>query len=426
MAMDARLQELLARVEAGRERALDLLQRLLRAPSPNPPGDTRSTAELVVATLREAGLAVEVFSPHPQMPNIVARFDAAHPGRHLVLNGHMDVFPVAEHEWSRGPWSGEIAEGRIYGRGACDMKGGLASLLCAFLHLHAVRDRLAGRVTFTAVSDEETFGPWGARWMFEHKRDMMLGDCLLSGEPSSPQCVRFGEKSPYWVAITVRTRGGHGAYTHASASATKIAARVAKALEEVTEIPVRAPDNLVAMFRDPGIARQIDEGCGMGHAAVIPEVTLNIGRMTGGLKMNVLPSECRIEADIRLPVGLTKDELRPHVARILAEFPEASWEEISPPEDAPNWSDPDGEMMRILSRTVQDLGRRAPVPVITLGGTDTRLWRYHGVPAYVYGPSPESMGAADENMAVEDFVHILRTHTLAAARYLNAGAGPVS
>jgi succinyl-diaminopimelate desuccinylase len=100
--------------------------------------------------------------------------------------------------------------------------------------------------------------------MFEHQRELMLGDCLLSGEPSSPQCVRFGEKSPYWVAITVRTKGGHGAYTHSSASATKIGARIMKALEAVTEIPVRAPDNLVAMFRDPGIARQIDEGCGAG------------------------------------------------------------------------------------------------------------------------------------------------------------------
>ena len=420
--MDALSQEILARLKAEEARSLAFLQSLLRAPSPNPPGDTRAVADLVLGALREAGLEPLVFSPYPEMPNIVARFDGARPGRHLVLNGHMDVFPVAEHEWSRGPWSGEVAGGRVYGRGACDMKGGLASLLHAFLHLHALRDRLPGRVTFTAVSDEETFGPWGARWMFEHRRDLMLGDCLLSGEPSSPQCVRFGEKSPYWIAVTVRARGGHGAYTHATASATKIAARIARALEEVREVPVRAPDNLVAMFRDPDIARRIDEGCGAGHAAVIPEVTLNIGRISGGLKMNMIPSECRIEADIRLPIGLTREALRPHVARILSRFPEAEWEEISPPEDAPNWSDPGGEMMQIIRRTVQDLGRPAPVSVVTLGGTDARLWRYQGIPAYVYGPSPQTMGAADENIAVEDFHHVLRTHALAAARYLT-GAG---
>ena len=160
------------------------------------------------------------------MPNIVARFDAARPGRHLVLNGHIDIFPANDHEWTRSPWSGEIVDGRIHGRGACDMKGGLASLTLAFLHLHALRDQLRGRLTYTAVSDEETFGPWGARYLFEHHRDLLMGDCLLSGEPSSPECVRFGEKSPYWIAITVRTRGAHGAYTHASASATKIAGQV--------------------------------------------------------------------------------------------------------------------------------------------------------------------------------------------------------
>ena len=418
--MDGFSQSLLGRVDAGRDRSLALLQALLRAPSPNPPGDTQATAAIVIERLRAAGIEPMVFAPNTAMPNIVAPFECGRPGRHLVLNGHLDVFPVAAHEWTQDPWGGAIHQGSVYGRGACDMKGGLASLVDAFLHLHAVRDQLAGRVTFTAVSDEETFGVWGARWMFEHQRDLMLGDCLLSGEPSSPQCVRFGEKSPYWIAITVRTRGGHGAYTHASASATKIAARVTRALEEVTKLPVRAPDNLIAMFRDPAIARQIDEGCGIGHAAVIPEITLNIGRMSGGLKMNVLPSECRIEADIRLPIGLSRDELRPHVARIVARFPEATWEEISSAEDAPNWSDPDGEMMRILRRTVVGLGRPAPVPVVTLGGTDTRLWRYHGVPAYIYGPSPASMGAADEHVAVDDFFHILRTHTLAAAQYLNA------
>ncbi len=124
---------------------------------------------------------------------------------------------------------------------------------------------------------------------------------------------------------------------------------------------------------------------------------------------------------MRLPIGLSREAVRAEVARIVARFPEATLEDISPPEDVPNWSDPDGEMMGVLRRTVHEIGRPTPVPVVTLGGTDTWLWRYHGVPAYVYGPSPASMGAADENIALDDFLHILRTHTLAAARYLDDG-----
>ena len=236
--MSALEQALLERLKASEDQSVAFLQALLRAPSPNPPGDTRPAATVVLDALRGAGFDPTVIAPQADMPNIVARFDAPRPGRHLVLNGHMDVFPAADHEWSRSPWSGEIVDGRIHGRGACDMKGGLASLTLAFLHLGALREELRGRLTYTAVSDEETFGPWGARYLFEHHRDLVMGDCLLSGEPSSPQCVRFGEKAPYWLAITVRTKGAHGAYTHASASATKIAGRIVRAPSGTTGMPV--------------------------------------------------------------------------------------------------------------------------------------------------------------------------------------------
>src|SRR5260370_3594714 len=286
------------------------------------------------------------------------------------------------------------------------MKGGLASLTLAFLHLSALRAGLRGRLTYTAVSDEETVGPWGARYLFEHHRGLVMGDWLGAGERSSAEWVRFGEKAPYWMVVTVRTKGAHGAYTHARGSAAKTPGRLVRGLEELKKLPTRAPDNLLAMFRDPTIAHQVDEGCGVGHAAAIPEITLSLGRIDGGLKMNMVPGECRIEVDLRLPVGMTKEEIRPHVKRVMAQFPEAEWEEVSSAEQAPNWSDPDGELMQILRRTVRDQGRKAPVPVITLGATDTRLWRFAGVPAYVYGMTPKTMAAADENLELEEFLHV--------------------
>jgi acetylornithine deacetylase/succinyl-diaminopimelate desuccinylase-like protein len=83
----------------------------------------------------------------------------------------------------------------------------------------------------------------------------------------------------------------------------------------------------------------------------------------------------------------------------------------------PNWSDPDGEMMQILRRTMRDQGRKAPVPFITLGTTDTRLWRFAGVPAYVHGHTPETMATADESIRIDEFLHILHVHTLASARF---------
>ena len=174
------------------------------------------------------------------MPNIVGSFQCGKPGRHLVLNGHTDVFPVGDEKWTYGPWSGAVAEGRIYGRGVCDMKCGTTASIFTFAYLHRIRDQLKGKLTLTAVSDEETFGPWGARYLMEHHPEVH-GDCCLNGEPSSIYGVRFGERGLLWLALKIATPGAHGAYTHLSPSATKIAARLIVELEAVTEIQGTGP-----------------------------------------------------------------------------------------------------------------------------------------------------------------------------------------
>jgi succinyl-diaminopimelate desuccinylase len=165
-------------------------------------------------------------APNEVMPNVVATFEAGTPGRHLALNGHIDCFPAGDGAgWTHDPWGGELVDGRIYGRGACDMKCGTTASVFTFLYLRELRGELHGRLTLSAVSDEETFGPYGARYLAEHHPEV-FGDTCLNGEPSSPWTLRFGEKGPLWLEFTVRTKGAHGAYTHASKSTTAIAAKI--------------------------------------------------------------------------------------------------------------------------------------------------------------------------------------------------------
>ena len=99
-----------------------------------------------------------------------------------------------------------------------------------------------------------------------------------------------------------------------------------------------------------------------------------------------------------------------------AGFPEASFEEINC--NLPSYCDPYGDMMGIIQKNVEELKGFTPKPVVSLGGTDARLWRYIDVPAYVYGPFPANMGAADEYVEVEEYLHIVRTHVLSAYDYL--------
>ena len=407
-------QTLLDQVERDRDRLVDFLSRFVQAKTPNPPGDTREAVALIKATLDAEGAPYRIVDPHPEYPNVVGSFDGGAPGRHLVLNGHIDCFPVGEHEtWTHGPWSGAVADGKVWGRGVADMKCGTTSSIWTYIYLHRVREQLKGRLTLTAVSDEETFGPWGARHLVDNLPEVH-GDCCLNGEPSTPWTIRFGEKGPLWLRFTVRTQGGHGAYTHGTESATRIATRLVADLETLEDMRTPAPGNVGAVMERA--AATTDRALGAGASDIVQKLTLNIGQIHGGLKVNMIPSECVVEADLRFPVGLDKQTVMDAVQAIVDRHPQVSMEEMN--HQPPSWCDPEHEMVGIIQDNVEQLRGFRPEPVVSLGGTDTRLWRYRDIPAYVYGPYPTGMGTGDEHVPVEDFLHVLRTHLLSACDYL--------
>src|SRR5215831_2490000 len=300
--MEGRKAELLQRIESDREVLLDFFRRFIRCPSPNPPGDTREAADHIRQFLTRHRADCRVIAPNEVMPNIVATFEAGKLGRHLALNGHIDCFPVGDGAgWTRDPWGGELVDGRIYGRGACDMKCGTTASIFTFLYLRELRAELYGRLTLSAVSDEETFGPYGARYLSDHHPEV-FGDTCLNGEPSSPWTLRFGEKGPLWLEFTVRTKGAHGAYTHLSKSATAIAARIIGELDRLENMVPPEADNLAAALEEAAAA--IDRAQGPGAARNTRRVTVNPGLVRGGVKVNMVAAECTFEIDIRVPNGL--------------------------------------------------------------------------------------------------------------------------
>ena len=405
---------LLADIERDRDRLVEFLAGFVRTRSPNPPGDTRAATAYVCALLDAEGIAYKLIDPEPSMPNIVATFEGAAAGPHLVLNGHTDVFPVGDEAWQHDPWSGAVADDRIWGRGASDMKCGTSCSIWTYIYLHRIRDRLKGRLTLTVVSDEETFGPWGTRYLMEHHADEVLGDCCLNGEPSGPETIRFGERGLLWLAITVKTRGAHGAYVHLTGSASRIAAQLVTELETLEAIEAPISPELTPLTEAARV--EIDRTLGDGAADIIGRVTVNVGRMEAGLKVNMIPSDCRLEVDIRLPLGVERDRVLREVEEIVARHPGATVEVIN--HTAGYWCDPHGAMIGIMQDNVEQLTGQRPKPIVSLGGTDARLWRQAGVPAYVYGPRPIGMGGADEHVEIADYLHVLRTHLLSSYDYL--------
>ena len=398
-----------------REALLAFLAALVRARSPNPPGDTRDAAVVIGRYLTERGFDFRLIGPDPDRPNLVASFEGGAPGPHLVLNGHIDTFPAAAPErWTNDPFGGEVLAGRLYGTGACDMKQGVVSLVATYAWLNARRAHLTGRLTLTCVSDEETFGPAGARWLLDTHPDEFLGDCLLNSEPGAPTTVRFAEKAPLWIAIEIRTPGAHGAYTHKSPSATVIAAQLIEALAEVEATPVRLPSE-TANAIERG-ASEIDRIHLPGAARNMGRVTLNIGTWNAGTLVNMLPGHAAIEADIRLPWGVSSDDMISRVAAIVARFPAASMRVVSSQEAA--WSDPSHPMVGLIQRNAREVAGLDVLPITSLAGTDARLWRQRGVPAFTYGVSATNVAMPDEHVAIDEWLGVVKTHALSALDYL--------
>ncbi len=406
--------ELEAQLERDADKILGLVQRMVQIPSENPPGDTTELTAFMTTWMEERGLNPEIVAPQAHLPNIVSTFEGGEPGKHLVLNGHLDVFPAGDPgPWTDDPWSGVVRDGKLFGRGVIDMKTGTAASFLTYHYMHGLRQHLSGKLTLTAVSDEETGGTWGTGYLMDHRPDV-LGDCLLNGEPSTPYTIRMGEKGTIWGDLTVKTPGGHGAYTHVSKNAVQITAEIIRRLELLQDTAVDLPEDILRRVED---AREgLDLALGAGATDVVKGVTLNIGTIRGGVKSNVIASECYTSVDMRTPPGLAAADVLAMIEAIVADYPEASYELFKVGE--PSICTPDHEMVRILQRNGEAVRGIRPKPAISIGGTDARYWRWRGIPAYVYGPIPYNMGAPDEYVTLDDLYGTVRVHVLSAFDYL--------
>ncbi len=394
---------------------IDLVQQMVRIPSETPPGDTTDIAAFVGDYLDQSNAPYEVVDPEPTMPNIVGTIEGNDPGKHLVLNGHLDVFPAGDPAaWIDDPYSAIIRDGKLYGRGVSDMKAGTAASILTYCYLNQVREHWQGKLTLTAVSDEESFGPYGSRYLIEHRPDVR-GDALLNAEPSTPYSYRFAEKGPCWLELLVETAGGHGGYPQVSPNAVKITADIIREVEGFSEIRIQASPEIVATIEDNRdlLARMFGEGT----ADVLSRVTVNIGLIEGGDKVNMIARECRTEFDFRTPVGVPTDLVIERFAEVVSRYPDASYRVINRSE--PNHCDPNTELARIIQDNAETVRGIRPRPVISMGGTDARLWRYEGIPAYVYGPTPYNMGAPDEYVTLDDLLGTVQVHVLTAFDYLS-------
>jgi len=401
------------------------LQSFIRASSPNPPGDTTAAAAILTSYLTQHGISTSTITAAPHMPNVVSVLNASAPGPCLVMNPHIDVFPVSDgDQWTHDPWSGDIEKGRIYGRGVVDMKAGTAAQVIAFAYLdrflHLGPDsNIQRKCALVAVSDEETGGKFGSVHLLDHdeRRDVWRGDVVLNAEPGGLQAIRFAEKGTLRLTFTVRTPSGHVAFMHLTEGAVRVAVRLIARLVELEKFEGFEVDGELREYlgrRD--VRERIDEVMGKGAADNMLKPTVNVGTISGGNKVNTIPGKCVFETDIRLPIGLSAEVMRQRIASILESFPEASVAIQEAASNPFNSSRHDHEIVRAVQRNAEVVlcrdGQkgRLPLAIPSLGATDSKHWRYRGVPAYTYGLSPVGMGGRDESVVVDDFLRLIKIH----------------
>jgi acetylornithine deacetylase/succinyl-diaminopimelate desuccinylase-like protein len=396
-----------------------LTQRLTAIASPNPPGDVRDVAAEAAEMLRALAPAAEIslHATDPQVTNLVARIRGAGPGRLLAYNGHLDTYPVNEAlPWTVPPLGGLLRDGRLYGRGVADMKGGIAASMLAFALLAEYRHAWRGEALLTLAGDEESMGPLGTKWLLDNVPGLAQADGVIIGDAGSPRVLRFGEKGFVWIEIEAVGRASHGAHVHLGDNAID---RLRAALDAVAALRAMQPEAPPAVTAAIAAARGISEALsGAGEAAVLGSVTVNIGRIEGGASPNLVPASARAACDIRLPVGVASARLLGALHKSLDALPGITWCVLRCFE--PNHTEPAQPIIRHVHQVAEEVLLEPVAVNMRVGGSDARWFRMAGLPTVVYGPTPHNMGGADEWVSVVELEAIAQIHALAGFDFLSA------
>ncbi len=388
--------------------ATSVLQRLVRFNTVNPPGNERPALEYLASFLREAGLETELLGLHMDRPNLIATLaGSAADGPTLGFLGHVDTVLADPSEWSHGPWSGDVADGCVWGRGAIDMKSQVAAeaMAAAALARSGWRPE-RGRLKLMFVSDEETGGDCGARWLTERHPDKVACDMLLNeggGEVFEYNGRRHygvccAEKGIFRFKLSVRGAAGHASLPRMGDNALlKLVPVLAKLAEarpayDLTAMPAAL---LAGLGEDPADPA----GAVARMAAADPlllvlfepllAVTMAPTMVHASDKINVIPSRAYVKVDCRVPPGLGAERVEQRIAEVLGELRDEVELEFTE-EVVGNESAVEGEFMQAISRWVEanDAGA-ASVPVVLPGFSDSRWFREAFPNCVAYGFFPQ-------------------------------------
>ncbi|MDP9359051.1 MAG: M20 family metallopeptidase [Chloroflexota bacterium] len=371
----------------------EFLRGLVRIPSVNPEGDVRDAIAYCMKPLAAAGFGCRTVGIEVTKPNLVAEFGQAN-GPTLCFNAHVDVVPTgAESAWTHPPFGADLADGRVYGRGAGDDKASVTAQVMAGLALARSGVTLGGRLVVNEVADEETNGTAGAKFIVESGE--VRPDFVIVGEQTLNR-VCVGEKGTAGATITTFGRAAHGALPWEGANAIEAMGRVVAALQD--ELWPRLEARTHPFFH---------------HSSG------SINMVQGGVKSNVVPDRCSVYVDRRLVPGEDPAETQAEIEEIarlaVAGIAGTRVEVQAAPEVRPaTMSEPDSPLVRAMIGANQYLGLSAELTGFSMA-SDGRFFAAAGYPTIIYGPGdPRLAHVPDEWVGVDELLEATRAYALAA------------
>jgi succinyl-diaminopimelate desuccinylase len=418
------IQAIQQAVEELKDEAISFLQSLIRIPTVNPPGNAYpECARTIGERLRELGYAVEYVELTPEevgelapygqgMPrtNVIGRLPGAQPSPVLHFNGHMDVVPVGPG-WSTDPFGGEVRDGRIFGRGVSDMKGGIAAQIYAVEAIRRAGLRLQGSIEQSGVVDEESTGNRNAGMGLLVERGYIAAgrtDYVVITEPLNVDNVCLGHRGAIWGEITTFGRPSHGSTPE----------RGVNAVEHMAGFIDEAARTLKPLLQQR-----------LNTQPVVPPsasaASLSFNTVDGGSNVNSVPDRCTVAFDRRLVTHETLDDARRELWDILqrrvSTVPGFDYTYTERYATVPTWVSEETELVHAFDAAIQQVLGRAPGHVCSPGTDDQRFVVHNaGIEqCIVYGPGEiVQTHNIDESLAIADFVASMQVMALAAASLL--------
>jgi acetylornithine deacetylase/succinyl-diaminopimelate desuccinylase-like protein len=390
--------------------AVELMQKYLRINTSNPPGNEIEAARFFKSIFDQNGISNEIFEYKPGRANIIARLKGNGSKRPIILLSHMDVVTADPGAWEVDPFSAEIRQGSIYGRGALDMKNeGLLHLL-AMIILKQQGVALARDVIFLGTADEEVKDE-GSIWMIANKADLFKnaeylltegGDNLLEGGKVKFVGVDVAEKAPFWLQLTATGQPGHGSRPISDSATNRLVRVMARILDWETPItllpavekffhdvaPLQQASlrpkfaNISESLKDPMFLKGLESD---REYNFLLRNTISLTMLNGSKQTNVIPNTTTCNIDVRLLPGEKPEDFLAALKTVIAD-PTIKIDRVNTFKP-PNSSPVDTELFTVIAEVSKANHPEAIVTTKMLSGyTESQLYRQLGIIAYGWAP----------------------------------------